>query len=471
MTDRLKNSRNHLINGLANSDALLEKESTFFANLFLDSPIGIYIVQDGKFIFVNPQFQKISGYDESELLGTNSLHIVLSEDRQRVRESAVQMLKGARHVPYEHRVITKAGEIRWITESVTSIIYRGEPAVLGYFMDRTEQEREKEALFADSPIGIYIVQDGKFIFVNPEFQRILGFDEKELLGRVSLDIVLLEDRDRVRNNAIQMLKGKRHAPYEHRVVTKTGETRWIIETVTSIKYRNKEAVLGYFMDHTEYERAKEALTLSEDKFRKAFRSSPDWFVISTLQDGFYIDVNEAFLRTTGYNREEVIGHTSTELGIWADPQERMEMAKILEKQGIVRNLEARFRTKTGEIRHVLWSAEVMDYGDEKCLIAVTRDITDRKRAEQEHVEREKLQGVLETAGAACHELNQPLQYIFLLLSEIEEENPKSEAIAQIKKQCNRLKDITNKLEKVTVYQTREYIKGMKIIDIDKASAK
>lgn len=470
MTDRTNHNRDHLINGLANSDAPLEEETKFFGNLFLDSPIGIYIVQDGKFIFVNPQFQEISGYDENELLGTHSIDIVLIEDRDRVRESAIQMLKGERHVPYEHRVATKTGEIRWITETVTSIMYRGERAVLGYFMDRTEQEREKEALFADSPIGIYIVQNGEFIFVNPEFQRILGFAEKELLGKVSLDIVLSEDRDRVRNNAIDMLKGNRHVPYEHRVVTKTGEIRWIIESVTSIKYRNKKAVLGYFMDHTEYERAKEALSLSEDKFRKAFRSSPDWFVISTLQDGFYIDVNEAFLRTTGYDREEVIGHTSTELGIWVDPQERMEMAKILEKQGIVRNLEARFRTKTGEIRHVLWSAEVMDYGDEKCLIAVTRDITDRKRAEQEHVEREKLQGVLETAGAACHELNQPLQYIFLLLSEIEEENPKSEAVAQIKKQCNRLKDITNKLEKVTVYQTREYIKGMKIIDIDKASS-
>ncbi|MDZ7699153.1 MAG: PAS domain S-box protein [Deltaproteobacteria bacterium] len=445
------------------------RSNGFLATIFIDSPIGIYIVQNGRFVFVNPEFQRISGYDEKELLGTDSIGIVLSEDQEQVREDAVQMLKGERHVPYEHRVVAKSGEIRWITETVTSIMYRDKRAVLGYFMDRTEHEREKESLFFDSPIGIYIIQRGKFIFVNPEFQRILGFDEKELLGKVSLNIVLPDDRDRVRANAIQMLKGERRTPYEHRVVTKEGEIRWIIETVTSIKYRGEQAVLGYFMDHTEYERAKEALSLSEDKFRKAFRSSPDWFVISTLEDGFYIDVNEAFLHTTGYRRDEVIGHTSTELGIWADPQERVEMTKILKDQGMVRNLEARFRTKSGDIRHVLWSAEVMDYGEEKCLIAVTRDITDRKRAEQEHVEREKLQGVLETAGAACHELNQPLQYIYLLLSEAQEENPESEALAQIKKQCNRLKDITSKLEKVTVYQTREYIKGMKIIDIDKAS--
>ena len=142
-------------------------------------------------------------------------------------------------------------------------------------------------IFINSPIGIYIVQDGKFVFMNPEFLRIGGFDEKELLGTDSLGIVLPEDREKVRRCALDMLKGKSHSPYEHRVMTKDGEIRWILETVTSIQFKGKRAVLGYFMDHTEHERAKEALNISEDKFHKAFRSSPDWFVISTLEDGFY----------------------------------------------------------------------------------------------------------------------------------------------------------------------------------------
>ncbi|MFH1629529.1 MAG: PAS domain S-box protein [Pseudomonadota bacterium] len=324
-------------------------------------------------------------------------------------------------------------------------------------------------IFIDSPIGIYIVQDGKFVFMNPEFLRIGGFDEQELLGTDSLGIVLPEDREKVRRSAVEMLKGKNHSPYEHRVVTKDGEIRWIIETVASVQYRGKRAVLGYFMDDTEQERAKEALSLSEDKFHKAFRSSPDWFVISTLEDGFYIDVNDAFLETTGYKRQEVIGRTSIDLGIWADPEEREKMVEILRSKGIIRNLEARFRTKSGKIRHVLWSAEVIDYGDEKCLLAVTKDITDRKKVEEERLKREKLQGVLETAGAACHELNQPLQYVYLLLSEAMEENPQSDTLKQIKKQFNRIRKITEKLEKITVYETTDYVNGEKIIDIDKAS--
>ena len=165
--------------------------------------------------------------------------------------------------------------------------------------------------------------------------------------------MLPEDREKVRRCAVEMLKGESHSPYEHRVLTKNGEIRWIIETVTSIQFNGKRSILGYFMDHTEHERAKEALSLSEDKFHKVFRSSPDWFVISTLEDGFYIDVNEAFLRATDYTKDEVLGRTSSELGIWADPNNRTEMVKTLREKWVVRNLEVEFRMKYGEIRNML----------------------------------------------------------------------------------------------------------------------
>ncbi len=326
-------------------------------------------------------------------------------------------------------------------------------------------------IFLIAPIGVYIVQDGKFRFVNPEFQKITGFGEAELLGSDSLDVVVPEDRGSVRENAVKMLKGQRSSPYGHRIKTKRGEIRWIIETVTSVRYGGRRATLGKFMDDTERERAKEALRLSEEKFQKAFRASPDWLVISTLEGGVYIDVNEAFLRTTGYRREEVVGRSSNELGIWVDPDIRAKMVETLRQKGAVRELEARFRMKSGEIRYVLWSAEVIDYGEEKCLIAVTRDITARKRAEAERLKREKVQGVLEMAGATCHELNQPLQCIYLILNEIWEKDPANEDIAEIKKQFDRIREITTKLQGITTYETKEYISGSRIVDIDKASKK
>ena len=326
-----------------------------------------------------------------------------------------------------------------------------------------------KSIFINSPIGIYIVQDRTFQFVNPEFQKIAGYSEEELLGTDCFRIIFHGDVDSVRENAINMLKGIQLKPYMYRAVDKEGEVKWIIESVTSIHYGGKRAALGYFMDITERERAKEALRLSEEKFQKAFRSSPEWIVISTLEDGFYIDVNENFLRSTGYRSEEVLGRSSVELGIWADPQQRSEMVETLRQQGEVRNLEARFQMKSGEERVVLWSAEVIDYGDEKCLLALTRDITALKRAEQERLHRERLQGVLEMAGATCHELNQPLQSLYYLLDEMKDAFPDSRRIQALKKQCNRMKEITFKLNRITTYETKDYVMGRKIIDIDKAS--
>ncbi len=323
-------------------------------------------------------------------------------------------------------------------------------------------------LFINSPIGIYIVQDGRFRLVNPEFQRISGYTEQELLRMSPKEIVYPKDWEEVKENAIQMLKGERSSPYVFRAVGKDGDLRWIIETVSSICFEGKRAALGYFMDTTEHERAEEALRISEEKFNKAFRSSPEWFVITTLEDGFYLDVNDAFLHTTGYNREEVLGKTSKELGIWADPSQRDEITRILKKKGVVRNMEVKFRMKSGEIRHVLWSAEVIDYAGEKCILAVTRDITPLKQAEEERLQREKLQVLLETAGATCHELNQPLQFIYYILDELEDKHPDDQLIKNLRKQCDRIKEITRKMDNITTYEATDYVKGSKIIDLSKA---
>jgi C4-dicarboxylate-specific signal transduction histidine kinase len=100
---------------------------------------------------------------------------------------------------------------------------------------------------------------------------------------------------------------------------------------------------------------------------------------------------------------------------------------------------------------------------------MARDITHRKRAEQEQLQRIKLQGVLEMAGAACHEMNQPLQSLFCLVDELSEKSPGNDVLNDLKRQLSRMRDITKKANSITSYQTKDYIQGLKIIDIEKAS--
>ncbi|MBI2830349.1 MAG: PAS domain S-box protein [Chloroflexi bacterium] len=115
-------------------------------SLFVSSLVGVYIVQDRKFRLVNEAFARMSGYTQAELVGMDALSLVLPEDRDMVRRSAVERLKGQQSSPYEFRTVHRSGEIRWVMERVASIHFRGQPAALGSYMDITEQKRDAERI-------------------------------------------------------------------------------------------------------------------------------------------------------------------------------------------------------------------------------------------------------------------------------------------------------------------------------------
>lgn len=218
------------------------------------SPIGIYILQGGEYKFVNPEFQKYLGYTEEELTGSASLTHVYVEDRDKAEKSASRMLVGENTNPYHYRMVRSDGSLMWVMEVVRSIQYQGDSAVLGTVMDiseRIQAEELFETLSEGSPIGVYILQDKKFRFINPELERFLGYKSEELVDTNQWKLVYAQDRSDVRENSRLMLKGERHNPYEYRIITKEGHIKWVMETVTSIQYRGRRAILGSFMDITE----------------------------------------------------------------------------------------------------------------------------------------------------------------------------------------------------------------------------
>ena len=121
---------------------------------------------------------------------------------------------------------------------------------------------------------------------------------------------------------------------------------------------------------------------AEEKFTKAFRSSPNPISIATLADERYIEVNDSFLSFFGYSRSEVIGQTSNELKNWVYPKDRIKIVKLLQNSGAFCNEEVNFRTKSGELKTVLFSAELIDLDGESCLLGMVNDITERKQAEE-----------------------------------------------------------------------------------------
>jgi PAS domain S-box-containing protein len=191
----------------------------------------------------------------------------------------------------------------------------------------------------------------------------------------------------------------------------------------SISPMSEHSVIWVARDISDRKLAEEALRQSEEKFAKAFRSSPCAITLTRLSDGCHIEVNDSFCQFTGYNREEIIGRTTIDLDLWVNLDSRMQMFRILTQQGKLHNYEFDFRTKSGDIRTALLSVEVINFYGQTCLISVSQDISDRKLAEaalqKAKEEAEVAKQAADTANRAkseflanmSHELRTPLNAI------------------------------------------------------------
>ena len=162
--------------------------------------------------------------------------------------------------------------------------------------------------------------------------------------------------------------------------------------------------------------AEVALRQSEEKFAKAFRSCPSAFTITRQSDGCHIEINDSFCKFIGYTREEVLGRTAVDLNLWVNWQDRVQLFHLLQEEGVIRNYEFKFRTKSGEVRTALLSAELIDLDGQIYVISVSQDISDRKQAQ---AALQQAKDVAEMANRAksrflanmSHELRTPLNAI------------------------------------------------------------
>ncbi|MDF9407018.1 MAG: Sporulation kinase E [Pelotomaculum sp. PtaB.Bin013] len=194
--------------------------------------------------------------------------------------------------------------------------------------------------------------------------------------------------------------------------------------------KNEESILtavaASFGEALERRRAEEALRLSEERFYKAFNFSPNLMAVSTF-DGRFIDVNDSFLRATGYRREEVLGYTIFELNTLAKPEEGDKLIRMLNEQGRINNMETHFRAKTGEVRVGLYSGEIISIEGRKCILGIINDITELKKIEKEMARLDRLHLVGEMAACIGHEIRNPITAVrgFLQLLKKNKEDAKN----------------------------------------------
>jgi len=374
-----------------------ELAEQLYRTLATSSPVGVYIAQEGKFVFVNPQFQKYMGFTEDELLGRDSLSLAHPEDRKTVREKAVAMLKGKRSSPYEFRVINKGGETRWSIETVTSIHYKGERATLGNFMDITERKQMEEALRASNRRFRDITENalewmwevdtnGKYTYASPVVEKILGYKPEELLKKHFYDLFHPDNREELKKAAFKVFAKKQSfREFVNQNTHKNGNSAWLL--TSGVPILDKEGnLLGYRgadIDITERKQAEEALKDSEERYRSLVNNVKLGILRSTPGlPGRILEVNPAMEEITGYSRKELLKMDISELYVHVEEREAIIKELVSTKGQVVREL--RWKKKDGTEMMVLNRVIAVrdDTGKVLYLDAIMEDITERKQMEQ-----------------------------------------------------------------------------------------
>ncbi len=337
----------------------------------------LVVSDDNRILFTNPAVETLLGQTQKEL--TN--------------KPFNYPIDGGKTTEIE---ITQTDKDKTIAEMrVVDITWEGKPAYLASLRNITERRQMEEAVrtsekhlriyLESAPDGVYISDSkGTFIYGNKKAEEIIGYTREELIGQNFLKLNLLDSKyypEAVRLLAINMANNPT-GPDELELTKKNGVHVWVEINTTPIQQEENIHVIGFVRDITGRKKAEEALRESEEKFSKAFRSSPESIVIARLSDGTILDANDSFFQATGYAREEIINVKPVNNGGWIEPEDRTRMLSILKKKGAIRNEEYYFRNKSGEKRTKLFSAELINFGNEPCLLSITTDITERKKMEE-----------------------------------------------------------------------------------------
>ena len=374
-----------------------------YRSTFEQAAVGIvHCSFKGEYLRCNTRFAEIAGYPLEEIPSLTMQQMTHPDDLAQSESVRIRLSQGeADQASIEKRLIRKDGSLTWVR--MTTWPQRDSKGRMLYLVSLAEDINDRKAaeerlaaagealrleeeryrtVFQTSfdAISLSRQEDGKLLDVNEAFLRMFGHEREEVLGRTSEDIHLWADRQDRQKLVEAMDKGSVCRDQELQLCKKNGEKLWVMLSVSRIELDGVACILMVVRDISQAKAAAEALRVSEERYRTVFQTSQDCISITHLEDGRFVEVNQAFLRMFGCTREDVIGRTSQELGIWTNAKDREKLLENLRRDSAVQNLEFLQTRKNGEQFWVLMSGSRIELDGVPCILLVVRDISNAKVA-------------------------------------------------------------------------------------------
>lgn len=410
------------------------------------------------------------GVGEVEVSRANFERAIHPDDRDRIREVMSASIRERKPYKTDYRIILPNGNLRNL-RSQADIVFdekAGKPMkIVGILQDVTEQKQAEErfrGLLEAAPDAIVIVnREGKIILVNKQTEILFGYTRGELLNCALETLVPEGMQGRLHSHSEEFFEDARALPMgvgpETSGLRKNGSKFPAEISLSPLETEDGVLIVTIIRDITQRKKA-------EEKFYKAFHVNPEPITIATVSEGRYIDVNESFLRSTGYRREEVIGHTSLELKFWERLEDRAKFVEKLDHHGSVRDLEINFATKSGLQRMGLISGENIEIDGQTCVISIIKDLTDQKALEKQLRQSQKMEAIGQLSGGIAHDFNNLLSVIIGYSEAMEAclpaNNPLLRMCEQIKKAGQSAASLTRQL----LAFSRQQVLEPKILDVN-----
>ncbi|WP_328755273.1 PAS domain S-box protein [Geomonas propionica] len=374
----------------------LEETEEEFRIMFMESSVGEARLDpvSGRFLKVNPAFCRMTGYAEAELLDMDLAAVTDPEDREVCRESIGSLGGNGRNaVQTELGLLRRDGASIYCQTTLNLLPSAGggTKSILAVLQDVSARRQAEEGLlkseekfsraFAGNPAAIALTrfEDGVFLEVNETWEALTGYSREEAIGRSGRHI--WPTPEAAQRFVAQLRDTGTLRGWEQEFNRKNGE-RFVAQLSSQLlSVGGEQVILSTLVDITQLKRAEAALRDSENRFRAIFDHAPVAIGIAAVDDGQLMDVNPAWLRLLGFQREEVLGRTALQLGVYLDEGTRDEVVAAI-RRGIGFSQELQLKRKSGEVIDVLYAADVVVLEGTSCLLVMLSDVTVQKQAER-----------------------------------------------------------------------------------------